>query len=101
MKQEGEFEDEVQAGRFRDQFFLHSIASQNPRLYFELYDEPDVPEEWEIPRTPEDLNRMIAELSEIGVDLDGGSAIPPSQPDQAALEAQYGVRPPTQRHHRS
>jgi hypothetical protein len=27
--------------------FLHSVANQNPKLYFELYEEPDVPEEWE------------------------------------------------------
>lgn len=69
MLQEGEFNEEMAAVKFRDQFFLHAIATQNPRLYQELYDEPDVPEEWEVPQTPEDLQAMIAELAQVGVNL--------------------------------
>lgn len=69
MKKEGELDDEMLAGQFRDQVFLHSIANQNPRLYFELYEDPDVPEEWEVPESPEDLQRMMAELASVGVNL--------------------------------
>lgn len=100
MRREAESEDDQLAARFRDDALLHSTFSQNPRLYHELYAEPDVPEDWEVPETLDDLQRMIAELSEIGVDLDAQEVVLPSQPDQAALEAQYGVRPPTQEHHR-
>lgn len=69
MRQEGEVKDEINAAQFRDQFFLHAVAAQNARLYFELYEEPDVPEEWEVPRTPEDLQAMMAELAQVGVNL--------------------------------
>ena len=62
-------DDEMMAGRFRDQVFLHAIANQNPKLYFELYEDPDVPEEWEVPESPEDLQRMMAELASVGVNL--------------------------------
>jgi hypothetical protein len=34
-----------------------------------LYDEVDAPEEWEIPQTPEDLQAMMAELAQVGVNL--------------------------------
>lgn len=90
MKQEGELAEEIQAGQFRDQMFLHSIATQNPKLYFELYDEPDAPEEWEVPQSPEDLQRMMAELAQVGVDLHAAPDAP------AAPEGDYGVRPATQ-----
>jgi hypothetical protein len=69
MQQEGEFNEEIEAGRFRDQMFLHSVANQNPKLYFELYEEPEVPEEWEVPQSPEDLQAILAELAQVGVDL--------------------------------
>ena len=73
MRQEGEVSEEIEAGRFRDQMFLHAVANQNPKLYFELYDEPDVPEEWEVPQSPEDLQRMMAELAQVGVSLNAGT----------------------------
>lgn len=93
MQQEGELAEEIQAGQFRDQMFLHSVATQNPKLYFELYDEPDVPEEWEVPQSPEDLQRMLAELAQVGVDL---HATPDAKrPNHSELEQQFGVRPPT------
>lgn len=90
--------EEIEAGRFRDQMFLHSVASQNPKLYFELYDEPDVPEEFEIPRSLEDLQRMMAELSEVGVDLDASEPPPQDHGNSSygELEQRYGVRPATQ-----
>jgi hypothetical protein len=69
MKQEGELDDAIQAGRFRDQMFLHAVANQNPKLYYGLYEEPDVPEEWERPESQEDLQRMMAELAAVGVSL--------------------------------
>lgn len=69
MRQEGELQEEVSAAQFRDQFFLHAVASENPRLYHELYAEVDVPEEWEVPQTQEDLQAMMAELAEVGVNL--------------------------------
>lgn len=73
MKQEGEVSQDMEAGRFRDQFFLHAYAAQNPRLYQELYAEPDAPEDWEIPQSPEDLQAMLAELAQVGVDLSVGT----------------------------
>jgi hypothetical protein len=69
MKQEGELEEELYSARFRDQALLHSTFSQNPRLYHELYAEPEVPEDFEIPQTQEDLQAMMRELAEVGVDL--------------------------------
>jgi hypothetical protein len=69
MKREGELQQEISASQFRDQFFLHAHATQNPQLYHELFDEPEIPEDWEIPETPEDLQAMIAELAAVGVNL--------------------------------
>lgn len=69
MRQEGDLEEARSAARFRDDFFLHAQASQNPRLYHELYAEVQAPEDWEIPQSPEDLQRMMAELAQVGVDL--------------------------------
>jgi hypothetical protein len=93
MKQEGELSEERSATQFRDQFFLHAVASQNPRLYHELYDEPDVPEEWEVPQTPEDLQSMINELMDVGVNLNvNPDDIVPPKPE-GDLEARYGVQP--------
>lgn len=68
MKEEGELNNEISAGEFRDQMFLHAIASQNPKLWDELYGDAE-PEEWEIPQTPEDLHDMLAELAQVGIDL--------------------------------
>lgn len=90
MKQEGEISEEIEAARFRDQMFLHSVANQNPKLYFELYDDPDEPDEWEVPQSPEDLQRMMAELAEVGVNLNAPPEPPPSQEDH------YEVRQATQ-----
>lgn len=89
MKKEGELDEEMMAGQFRDQMFLHALATQNPKLYYELYDEPDVPEEWEVPESPEDLQRMMAELAAVGVSLHG-------QPDAPTPSFAHGfdVRPP-------
>jgi hypothetical protein len=92
MKQEGELEDDIQAGRFRDQMFLHAIATQNPKLYFELYEDPDVPEEWERPESPEDLQRMMAELAQVGINL---NAAPDARPRPEAVEHHFDVRPAT------
>jgi hypothetical protein len=69
MVLEAEAQEEGSSARFRDDFFLHSIASQNPKLYQELYAEPDVPEEWEVPQSEEDLQAMMAELAQVGVNL--------------------------------
>jgi hypothetical protein len=69
MVREGEFTQEMSAVKFRDDFFLHSIANQNPRLYHELYDEPDVPEEWDVPQSQEDLQALMAELAAVGVNV--------------------------------
>lgn len=95
MKQENELSEEMSASRFRDQFFLHAVATQNPKLYQELYAEPDVPEDWEIPQSPEELQAMINELMAVGVDLNvnADDIIPPEA--EGNLEAQFGVRPAT------
>lgn len=69
MGQEAEWNEEVEAVRFQNDMFLHAIANQNPALYRELYEEPDVPEEWEVPQSPADLSAMMAELAELGVSL--------------------------------
>lgn len=70
MHREGELQEEISAAQFRDQMFLHAVASQNPTLYQELYADYDAPEEWDdIPRTPEELQAMIAELGQVGIDL--------------------------------
>jgi hypothetical protein len=73
MTQEGELADDIVAAKFRDDFFLHAYATQNPKLYHELFDEPDVPEDWEVPRTTEDLQAMLAELAQVGVDVNAGT----------------------------
>lgn len=91
MRQEGELADEIRAGEFRDAMFLHSVANQNPKLYFELYEDPDVPEEWEIPQSPEDLQAMMAELASVGVSLNG----PPPDARPTPQDHGYDVRPPT------
>lgn len=96
MKQENELGEELSAGQFRDQFFLHSVASQNPRLYQELYAEPDVPEDWEVPQTPEELQDMISELMAVGVNLNVDPDEIVSPKPETDLEARYGVRPATQ-----
>lgn len=73
MRQEGEVAEEITSAKFRDDFFLHAYATQNPRLYHELYDTPDAPEEWEIPQSMEDLQAMMAELAQVGVNLNAGT----------------------------
>lgn len=88
MKKEFEQDDELLAGQFRDQVFLHSIANQNPKLYFELYEDPDVPEEWEIPDSPEDLQAMMAELAAVGVNLNARVEAP-----RPEFEHRFDVRP--------
>lgn len=94
MKQEGEIREDVSAAQFRDQFFLHAVAAQNPRLYHELYADVDAPEDWEIPQTPEELQAMIAELAQVGVSLN----VSPDEvrPDRPSYEDQFDVRPATQ-----
>lgn len=69
MRKEGELKEEESSVQFRDQFFLHAHATQNPQLYRELYADYDAPEDFEIPKSPEDLQAMIAELAQIGVNL--------------------------------
>jgi hypothetical protein len=96
MGQEGELSEEIEAARFRDQMFLHAIASQNPELYLELYDDPDVPEEWEVPQSLDDLHRMIGELAEVGVTLDDTPPpdfVPHEAPDAAHLGVQPAMHP--------
>lgn len=91
MKQEGEIREDMSAAQFRDQFFLHAVASQNPRLYHELYADVDAPEQFEIPGTPEELQAMIAELSQVGVDLN--VTLDEVRPDRPSYEDQFDVRP--------
>lgn len=91
MKQEGEFQRDTTAAKFRDDFFLHSVAAQNPRLYHELFDDPDIPEEWEIPRTPEDLQSMMAELAAVGVNLN--VRLDEVRPVAPASDHQFDIRP--------
>jgi hypothetical protein len=95
MKQEGELTEERSAAQFRDQFFLHAMATQNPQLYHELYAEVDAPEEWEIPQTPEDLQSMINELMDIGVNLNVNpdDIVPSKRESMDGLETRYGVHP--------
>jgi hypothetical protein len=93
MRQEGELRETISAAKFRDDFFLHSCASQNPRLYHELYGDYDAPEEFEIPRTPEELNAMISELADIGVNLNVTDDVPQG-PSHDDLERRFDVRPP-------
>lgn len=73
MHHEGELAEEISAAQFRDQMFLHAFASQNPKLYHELYADYDAPEEYDVPRTQEDVQAMIAELAQVGIDLNVGT----------------------------
>lgn len=66
-------EDEESRGRRRSEQFQDFLLAVNPTLYNDIYDErgnPKVAEEegvdWEIPKTEDDVQRMLRDLDTIG-----------------------------------
>lgn len=72
MVEEAKERSEELSIEFKNTLFAHSVASQNPDLFFSLYPDTGLtPEqedqiEWEKPESLFDAQRMIAELQSSG-----------------------------------
>lgn len=64
MKTEADEQGEIFLAEFKNMLFAHSFATQNPELYKKLFPEDLEGEEDEfvVPGSPEELQKMIAEF---------------------------------------
>lgn len=77
MEEEFEGEQKKREASYKDSLFAHAFINQNPKLYRALYpedfgldEEAEKGIEWEVPKTPAEIEAMLDELRSTGYQTD-------------------------------